>query len=139
MRIRMLDAHSEADRLNLLSHRVIGAALRVHRELGPELLESAYETCLTFELVDAGFKVERQVPVPLVYRGRRLDCGYRTDLIVESALIVEVKAIERLEPVHTAQVLSHLKLSGKKIALLINFHVKRLEDGVRRLVNDFPE
>lgn len=95
--------------------------------------------CLTFELVDAGFNVERQVPVPLMYRGRRLDCGYRTDLIVESALIVEVKAVERLEPVHTAQVLSHLKLSGKKIALLINFHVKRLEDGVRRLVNDFPE
>jgi GxxExxY protein len=129
----------ERERLNLLSNRVIGAALRVHEELGPGLLESAYEACLSFELLDMGLRLERQMPLPLVYRGRRLDCGYRIDLLVEDELIVEVKAVERLEKVHGAQLRSHLKLSKRKLGLLVNFNVKWLRDGIKRVVNGFPE
>jgi GxxExxY protein len=129
----------EGDRLNRLSNRVIGAALRVHEELGPGLLESAYEACLSFELLDLGLNLERQKPLPLVYRGRRLDCGYRIDLLVEGELIVEVKAIERLERVHSAQLRSQLRLSETKLDLLINFNVHRLREGIRRVVNGFPE
>jgi GxxExxY protein len=129
----------EGYRLNLLSNRVIGAALRVHEELGPGLLESAYEACLSFELLDLGLRLERQKPLPLVYRGRRLDCGYRIDLLVEGELIVEVKAIERLERVHSAQLRSQLRLSETKLGLLINFNVHRLREGIKRVVNGFPE
>lgn len=131
--------NDEADRLNRLSHRVIGAALRVHEELGPGLLESAYEACLSFELLDLGMHLDRQQPLPLVYRGRRLDCGYRIDLLVERELIVEVKAIERLERVHRAQLRSQLRLSEIKLGLLINFNVHRLQEGIKRVVNGFPE
>jgi GxxExxY protein len=131
--------NDEGDRLNLLSNRVIGAALRVHAELGPGLLESAYEACLSFELLDLGLRLERQKPLPLVYRGRRLDCGYRIDLLVEGELIVEVKAIERLERVHSAQLRSQLRLSETKLGLLINFNVHRLREGIKRVVNGFPE
>jgi GxxExxY protein len=99
----------ERERLNQLSNVIIGAALRVHDELGPGMLESAYEACLMFELVDKGLRVEREKPLPLVYPGYRLDCGYRLDLLVEGAIIVEVKAIERLERVHSAQLLSYLR------------------------------
>jgi len=129
----------EKERLNSLSNCVIGAALRVHNELGPGMLESAYEACLIYELGDQGLNVERQKPVPVVYRGRRLDCGYRIDLLVEDALIVEVKAIERLEKVHSAQLRSHLRFSERKLGLLINFNVKSLRDGLKRIVNGFPE
>ncbi len=125
----------EKERLNSLSNCVIGAALRVHNELGPGMLESAYEACLMHELIDQGLNVERQKPVPVVYRGRRLDCGYRIDLLVEDALIVEVKAIERLEKVHSAQLRSHLRFSERKLGLLINFNVKSLRDGLKRIVN----
>jgi GxxExxY protein len=134
-----MSGNDEKDRLNLLSNRVIGAALRVHVELGPGMLESAYEACLSYELVDQGLSVERQKPVPVVYRGRRLDCGYRIDLLVEDVLIVEVKAIERLEKVHSAQLRSHLRFSERKLGLLINFNVKSLRDGLKRIVNGFPE
>ena len=130
---------NETARLNLLSNRVIGAAIRVHEELGPGLLESAYEACLSFELVNQGLRVERQVPLPLVYRGQRLECGYRIDMVVEEELIVEVKAIERLEKVHSAQLRSHLRLSKRKLGLLLNFNVKWLRDGIKRVVNGFPE
>ena len=130
---------TETERLNTLSNQVIGAARRVHRELGPGLLESAYESCLAFELTDAGLCVERQRPVPLVYRGRQMTCGYRIDLLVENDLIVEVKAIERLEPVHSAQLRSHLKLAKRKLGLLINFNVKWLRDGIKRVVHGLPE
>ena len=127
------------DRLDVLTEQIIGAAIAVHRELGPGLLESSYEACLTFELVERGLTFERQKGLPLVYRGRALDCGYRIDLLVEGEVVVEVKAVERLEPIHTAQVLSYLRLSGRKVGLLINFNVKWLAgDGLRRVVDGFP-
>jgi GxxExxY protein len=129
----------ERERLNQLSNVIIGAALRVHDELGPGMLESAYEACLMFELVDRGLRVEREKPLPLVYRGYRLDCGYRLDLLVEGAIIVEVKAIERLERVHSAQLLSYLRQLKLKLGLLFNFNVKWLQDGIKRVVNAFPE
>ena len=129
----------ERERLNRLSNVIIGAALRVHDELGPGMLESAYEACLMFELLDKGLRVEREKPLPLVYRGHRLDCGYRLDLLVEDAIIVEVKAIERLERVHSAQLLSYLRQLKLKLGLLFNFNVKWLQDGIKRVVNAFPE
>ena len=134
-----METNDEAAWLSDLSNKVIGAALRVHTELGAGLLESAYDRCLDFELVDMGFSVERQVPVPLLYRGRRLDCGYRIDLLLEKRLIIEVKAVEKLHPVHTAQLLSHLRLANFKLGLLINFHEHSLKHGIRRVVNGFPE
>ena len=126
------------ERLNRITEGIIGAAIEVHRDLGPGLLESAYETCLAFELVERGLKVEQQKPLPVVYREVKLDCGYRLDILVEEAVIVEVKAVDRLAPIHKAQLLSYLRLSGCKVGLLINFNVKVLKDGIRRVVNDFP-
>ena len=108
--------------------------MAVHRELGPGLLESAYEACLAFELVERGLSVERQKALPVKYRGVNVDCGYRIDLLVEGKVIIELKAVERLEPIHEAQLLSYLKLSGCKVGLLINFNVKVLKSGIRRLV-----
>jgi len=113
--------------------------MTVHRELGPGLLESAYEACLAFELGDLGLQVVQQQPLPVVYRGVRLSCGYRTDLIVEDEVIVEVKAVSHLEPIHEAQLISYLKLSDRRVGLLVNFNVKLLKNGVRRLVNGFPQ
>jgi len=129
----------ERENLNRITESIIGAAIEVHRALGPGLLESAYEACLTFELAQRGLKVEQQKPLPVVYREVKLDCGYRLDLLVEEVVIVEVKAVDRLMPIHQAQLLSYLKLSGCKVGLLINFNVKVLKDGIRRLVNDFPD
>jgi GxxExxY protein len=129
----------EAERLNRITGSIIGAAIEVHRALGPGLLESAYEACLAFELVQAGLKIERQKPLPVVYRDVRLDCGYRLDLLVEGAVIVEIKAVDRLLPVHSAQVLSYLKLSGCTVGLMINFNVLSLTNGIRRVVNRFPD
>src|SRR4051812_30341833 len=103
------------DRLNQLTREIISSAIQVHRELGPGLLESTYEDCLAFELADRGLEFEKQKALPLLYRGRRVGCGYRIDLLVDRAVIVEVKSVERFEPVHTAQVLSYLKLSGCKV------------------------
>jgi GxxExxY protein len=120
--------------LNQLTEKIIGAAIEVHRHLGPGLLESAYETCLAYELEQLGLAVERQKPLPLVYKQIRLDQGYRLDLLVEGKVIVEVKVVEQIMPVHEAQVLSYLKLSGRRIGLLLNFNVKLLKDGIRRLV-----
>jgi GxxExxY protein len=136
---RMQDPSIERSRLNGLSNQIIGAALRVHEELGPGLLESASEACLAFEIVELGLTVERQKPLPLIYRGRRVDCGYRIDMLVDDALVVEVKAIEQLARVHAAQLRSHLRLSNLKLGLLINFNVHRLRDGIKRVVNGFPE
>jgi GxxExxY protein len=121
--------------INGLTETIINAAMTVHKELGPGLLESAYESCLVHELVTRGLAVERQKGLPVHYRGVTIDCGYRLDLLVESQVIVELKACERLEPIHEAQLLSYLKLSGHKVGLLINFNVKMLKDGIRRLVN----
>lgn len=106
---------------------------------GPGLLESAYEACLTFELAQLGLAVEQQKPLPVVYKGSKLDCGYRLDLLVEGAVVVEIKAVDRLEPIHEAQMLSYLKLSGCTVGLLINFNVLVLKNGIRRIVRGFPE
>jgi GxxExxY protein len=126
--------------LNKLTESIIAAAIEVHRTLGPGMLESAYDACLSFELADRGFHVDRQRSMPLVYRGRRLDVGYRLDLLVEDSVIVEVKAVERIEPVHFGQLTSYLRLTGCKVGLLINFNVKWLvQDGIKRIVNGFPD
>jgi GxxExxY protein len=124
--------------LNQLSEAIIGAAIAVHRELGPGLLESAYESCLEYELLDRGYQVERQKELPVVYRGIEVDCGFRLDLRVNGLVIVELKAVERLERIHEAQLLSYLKLTGLHLGLLMNFNVPRLADGIKRLVRDFP-
>jgi GxxExxY protein len=124
---------------NQITETIIGAAIEVHRSLGPGSLESAYEACLVFELVERGIKVEQQKALPVVYRSVKLDCGYRLDILVEETVIVEVKAVDSLAPIHEAQLLSYLKLSGCKVGLLINFNVKVLKDGIRRVVYGFPD
>jgi len=118
-----------------LTGKIIGAAMRVHSALGPGLLESAYEACLVFELHRQGLEVARQVELPVIYENVRIDCGYRIDLLVQDAVIVELKAVEKLVPLHHAQLLSYLKLSGKEVGLLINFNVVHLRDGIKRLIN----
>ena len=121
--------------VNRVTREIIGAAIAVHRELGPGLLESAYETCLAYELSERGLRVEQQKPLPVVYRDVQLECGYRLDLVVEDIVIVELKSVEKLTPVHQAQVLSYLRLANCPVGLLINFNVKILIDGVHRLAN----
>jgi GxxExxY protein len=131
---------SEKDELNRLTEEIIAAAIAVHRELGPGLLESAYEACLAYELILRGLSIERQKPVPILYRGQKMDCGYRLDLLVEERVVVEVKSVERFERVHAAQLLSHLRPTACKVGLLINFNVKWLvRDGIKRIVNGFPD
>ena len=125
--------------MNRITDIVISATIAVHRELGPGLLESAYEACLVYELIQHGLSVERQKSVPVTYRGVKIDCGYRIDLLVEDKVVVELKAVERLEPIHEAQLLSYLKLSGYQIGLLINFNVRMLKQGIKRLANNFKE
>ena len=120
---------------NEITGRVIGAAMKVHSALGPGLLESAYEACLVHELRKQGLRVESQVELPVVYEGVEIDVGYRLDLLVEDLVIVELKCVEAFTRIHEAQLLSYLKLSGKNVGLLINFHVAHLRDGVKRLVN----
>ena len=119
-----------------LTNRIIRAALRVHSQLGPGLLESVYETCLAYELNKAGLTVERQKSLPVVYGDIRLESGFRLDLLVEDAVIVELKAVEELAPIHGAQLLTYLKLSGYHVGLLINFNVEHLRRGIRRIVHD---
>jgi GxxExxY protein len=119
---------------NEISGAVVDAAMKVHSALGPGLLESAYAVCLTHELVKRGLKVNCEVPVPVVYDGVRLEAGYRLDMLVGDTVIVELKAVEALAPIHQAQLLSYLKLSGKPIGLLINFHTLHLKDGIKRFV-----
>jgi len=130
---------TKKEELNRITEIIIGGAIEVHRALGPGLLESAYEACLVFELAQRGLKVEQQKPLPVIYREAKLDCGYRIDLLVEKKVIVEVKAVDRLAPIHQAQLLSYLKLSGCKVGLLINFNVEVLKNSIRRMVNEFPD
>jgi GxxExxY protein len=126
--------------LNEVTHVIIAGAIDVHHELGPGLLEHAYEACLTFELLGRGLKIDRQKPLPVVYKGQHLDCGYRIDLLVEDSVVVEIKAVERLERIHSAQVLSYLRFAKCQVGLLFNFNVKWLiEDGLKRVVNGFQE
>jgi GxxExxY protein len=120
---------------NEISEKIIGCAIVVHKLLGPGLLESAYLECLFYELIEAGLQVEKQKPLPLVYKDVKLDAGYRIDLLVENKVIIEIKAVEALNDIHTAQVLTYLKLSGCKLGLLLNFNVLCLVDGLKRLVN----
>jgi GxxExxY protein len=121
-------------RLNDLTGKVIGLCIEIHRELGPGLLESAYEECLAYELSKAGLRFERQRPLPVHYKEVQLDCGYRLDLVIEDALIIELKAVTELHPIHEAQLLTYLKLDRKSLGLLVNFNVPALKQGVKRVV-----
>ena len=130
---------AETQSFNELTERVIGACIEIHRALGPGLLESAYEECLCYELSQAGMKFERQKPLPVNYKDVKLDCGYRLDLVVEEKIIIELKAVESLLPIHEAQLLTYLKLSGITLGLLINFNVAMLKQGIKRIVNNFQD
>lgn len=118
--------------VNKLTEKIIGAAIEVHRHLGPGLLESTYEACLLYELEQRGLRVERQKSLPVVYKEVQLEQGYRIDLLVENAVVVELKTVEGIAAVHEAQILSYLKLSGCQVGLLLNFNVKLLKDGIHR-------
>ena len=128
--------NAAAERLNEMTEQIIGCAIAVHQTLGPGLLESAYEACLCYELLKRGLKVERQKPLALVYDAVALDCAYRMDLVVAGAVIVEVKSVEALAEIHFAQVLTYLRLSDLRLALLLNFNVVHMKDGIRRIVNN---
>lgn len=130
---------STADELNRITQQIVEAAVEVHRALGPGLLETTYEACLVYELSQRGLYVEQQKPLPIIYKEVQLDIGYRIDLLVNGGVVVELKAVEQLLPIHEAQLLSYLKLSGCAVGLLINFNVPVLKQGIRRLVNNFPE
>jgi len=130
---------AEARRENEITSLVIGFAIEVHRALGPGLLESAYEECLCHELAQSGTRFLRQVPLPVRYKGVALDCGYRMDLLLEDLVIVEIKAVEALAPIHEAQLLTYLKLAQKPVGLLINFNVPVLKQGLKRIVNHFSD
>ncbi len=124
--------------LNLLSERTIEAAIRVHKAMGPGLLESAYIACLVFELRRSGLEIKTEVPVPVIYEGIKMaDVGYRIDILVENELVVEVKSLERIAPIHLAQLTSYLKLSNRRLGLLLNFNVEMLRDGIYRRVHRF--
>ena len=126
-------------RANLLSNRIIGACIAVHSALGPGLLESAYEACLCHELSLAAIPFERQRALPVRYKGVALDCGYRLDVVVDNLVVIEIKAVDALQPVHTAQLLTYLKLTGISLGLLINFNVTRVGLGVKRVVHKFGQ
>ncbi len=121
---------------NELSRIVIGEALVVHKKLGPGLLESVYEECLSYRLIKWGLKIERQKPIPLVFEGIKLECGFRCDILIEDKLIIEIKAVEGLNDIHLAQVLTYLKLSDVKLGLLMNFNVLKIKEGIKRIVNN---
>jgi GxxExxY protein len=118
--------------INLITEKIIGCAIEVHKSLGPGLLESAYEECLYYELKNVGLTIERQKAVPVIYKEIKLDCGYRIDLLVENAVVVELKTVEAFNPVHEAQILTYMKFSNKSIGLLINFNVTLLKNGIKR-------
>ena len=125
--------------INELSSRIIGAAIEVHKALGPGLLESAYEECLSHEFSFRNFSFERQKSLPLIYKGKKLDCGYRLDLVIENAIILELKSCEKIEPIHKAQLLTYLKLSGLHLGLILNFNTTIMRDGIVRIVNELNE
>ncbi|HEY7352993.1 MAG TPA: GxxExxY protein [Terriglobales bacterium] len=123
--------------INHITRRIIGAAMRVHTSLGPGLLESAYRACLIHELRNQRIRVASEVGLPVIYQGEKIDLGYRIDLIVADSVIVEIKCVEAINPVHKSQLLSYMRLSGKQVGLLINFHVEHLKDGIRRMVDGY--
>ncbi|MFA7685602.1 MAG: GxxExxY protein [Candidatus Gracilibacteria bacterium] len=118
--------------INQITEKVIGCAIEVHKNLGPGLLESAYEECMIFELRNAGLKAERQIAVPVIYKDIKLDCGYRIDILVEDAVVIELKTVDVFNPVHEAQILTYMKFASKKTGLLINFNVLLLKNGIKR-------
>ncbi len=120
--------------INQITHEILDSAYKVHSALGPGLLESAYQACLVYELKKKGLKVEAEKPLPLIYEEVKLECGYRIDILVENQVVVELKTVEAFTDVHTAQVLTYLKLSGNKVGLLLNFYTKSLKDGIKRLI-----
>jgi GxxExxY protein len=122
---------------NEITGLIIGEAMKIHSAFGPGLLESVYEECLHYKLLKLGLSIERQKPIPLFFESIKMECGFRCDLIVEDKIIVEIKAIESLSEIHTAQLLTYLKLTDKKIGLLINFNVVKLKDGIKRLMNGY--
>ncbi len=124
---------------NQITSIIIGAAIEVHKKLGPGLLESAYKECLLFELHQRGLKVSSEVPCPIIYKGVKLDHGYRMDLLVENKIVLELKTVEFISPVHEAQLLTYLRLGSYPVGLLLNFHVTVLKDGIKRLVNKLEE
>ena len=128
------EKRAESVEFDELSNRVIGCAIEVHRQLGPGLLESAYRTCLGYELQSTGLRFELERAVGMRYKGVDLDCGFRVDLLVEDALVVELKTVDRLLPIHSAQLLTYMRLTKVKVGLLINFHTRVLRDGIKRLV-----
>jgi GxxExxY protein len=127
------------EELNAISEAIIGAAIALHRELGPGLLESAYEACLEFELLSRRFKVDRQVALPVRYRDIQVECGFRIDLRVNDLVILELKAVDKLDKIHEAQLHTYLRLTGLNLGLLMNFNVVRMIDGIKRIVRDFPQ
>ena len=129
----------QEERLNKITETIIGVVINIHRALRPKLLESAYEACLVYDLLNMGLKVEQQKSLPVVYRGVKLECGYRLDLLIENEVIVEIKSVENLLPIHKAQLMSYLKLTYCKVGLLINSNVELLKDGIQRVVNNFPD
>ena len=122
---------------NSLGETILGCAMKVHSAIGPGLLESAYEACLVHEFSKAGMDVKRQIAVPIRYDGIELDAGFRIDLLIEGAIILELKVVEKLLPIHTAQLLTYLKLSQRKLGYLLNFNVVHMRDGIKRVVNNF--
>jgi GxxExxY protein len=125
--------------INDITEAIIGAAIEVHRRLGPGLLESAYRACLAYELRRRGFQVREEQPIPLIYDDVKLDCGFRADLIVNQLVVVELKAKSAIHPIDQVQTLSHLRIIGLQVGLLINFHEVKLVDGVQRVVNNYQE
>jgi GxxExxY protein len=123
------------ENLNDMLYKIIGAANKVHGSLGPGLLESTYEVCLLYELGKCGFNIENQVALPVFYNGIKLDAGYRIDIFVNNYIIIELKSVESILPVHSAQLLTYLRLSGIRLGLLINFNVSDLKDGIKRIIN----
>lgn len=120
---------------NEISNKIIGCAIEVHQQLGPGLLESAYQECLSYELIQLGLKVQKEKSMPIVYKEVKLDHGYRIDLLVEDRLVIEIKTVEAFTDVHTAQVLTYLRLGNYKLGLLLNFHVAVLKNGIKRVIN----
>ena len=130
----MKDMKNTSRQFSLLSNKIIGCAIEVHRHLGPGLLESTYQQCLAHELRINGIELEIEHPLPVVYKDIRLDCGYRIDLLIENEIILELKSVEKIAPIHEAQLLSYLKLANKKQGFLINFNVLRLKDGLKSYI-----
>ena len=122
---------------NEITEKIIGCAIKVHKELGPGLLESAYKECLYFEIIQSGLHCQKEKPLPLIYHDVKLDCGYRIDLYIENRIVIEVKSVDALNDLHLAQVLTYLKLSNCKYGLLMNFNVIRLVDGIKRVINKY--